>query len=51
MPAEWIHKPWEAPADVLAKAGVVLGKNYPVPAIGLTEGRDRALAAFKELRS
>jgi deoxyribodipyrimidine photo-lyase len=51
MPAEWIHKPWDAPADVLAKAGVVLGKNYPVPAIGLTEGRDRALAAFKKLRS
>jgi deoxyribodipyrimidine photo-lyase len=40
MPSEWIHKPWEAPAEVLAKAGVVLGKNYPVPAIGLTEGRD-----------
>ena len=50
MPAEWIHKPWEAPADVLKAAGVTLGVNYPKPAIGLTEGRDRALAAFKNLR-
>jgi deoxyribodipyrimidine photo-lyase len=51
MPAEWIHKPWEAPAEVLKAAGVELGVNYPTPAIGLNEGRDRALAAFKKLRS
>lgn len=51
MPDEWIHKPWDAPLHVLAEAGVVLGKNYPFPAIGLTAGRDRALAAFKALRS
>lgn len=50
MPAEWIHKPWEAPAEVLKAAGVTLGVNYPKPAIGLTEGRDRALEAFKNLR-
>jgi hypothetical protein len=36
---------------VLAEAGIVLGKTYPVPAVGLTEGRDRALAAFKALRA
>jgi deoxyribodipyrimidine photo-lyase len=51
MPAEWIHKPWEAPADVLKAAGVELGVNYPIPAVGLNEGRDRALAAFKKLKS
>ncbi len=51
MPAEWIHKPWEAPAEVLKAAGVTLGVDYPRPAIGLTEGRDRALEAFKKLRS
>lgn len=50
MPAEWIHKPWEAPADVLRAAGVELGVNYPRPAIGLNEGRDRALAAFEKLK-
>jgi deoxyribodipyrimidine photo-lyase len=51
MPTEWIHKPWEAPMDVLAEAGVRLGKDYPAPLVGLIEGRDRALAALKALRA
>ncbi len=50
LPAEWIHKPWEAPMDVLAEAGVRLGKDYPVPLVGLIEGRDRALAALTGMR-
>jgi deoxyribodipyrimidine photo-lyase len=50
LPTEWIHKPWEAPMDVLAEAGVRLGKDYPAPLVGLTEGRDRALAALKGMR-
>ena len=50
LPAEWIHQPWEAPMHVLAEAGIKLGKDYPVPLIGLTEGRDRALKALKALR-
>ena len=41
-----IHAPWEAPAAVLAAAGVVLGRDYPVAIVGLAEGRARALAAF-----
>jgi len=36
---------------VLAEAGVILGKTYPAPLVGLTAGRDRALAAFKDLRA
>jgi deoxyribodipyrimidine photo-lyase len=50
LPAEWIHQPWEAPMHVLAEAGIKLGKDYPVPLIGLTEGRDRALKALKGMR-
>jgi deoxyribodipyrimidine photo-lyase len=50
LPAEWIHQPWNAPMHVLAEAGVTLGRNYPAPLVGLTEGRDRALAAFKAMR-
>jgi deoxyribodipyrimidine photo-lyase len=50
LPAEWIHEPWNAPADVLKAAGVALDKNYPKPLVGLIEGRDRALAAFEKLR-
>lgn len=49
LPARLIHKPWEAPALVLREAGVVLGRSYPNPCVGLAEGRDRALAAFHAL--
>ncbi len=50
LPDRWIHEPWAAPADVLAKAGVRLGENYPRPIVDLAKGRDRALAAFRSLR-
>jgi len=50
LPAEYIHAPWEAPAAVLARAGVELGKNYPGPMVNHAKARDEALAAFKALR-
>jgi deoxyribodipyrimidine photo-lyase len=50
LPAEWIHKPWEAPANVLARAGVQLGAGYPAPIIGHHNARIRALAALAKLK-
>ncbi|MGL4324281.1 MAG: FAD-binding domain-containing protein, partial [Beijerinckiaceae bacterium] len=50
LPAQWIHKPWEAPAAVLSSAGITLGKTYPKPVIDHDEGRKRALAAFAALK-
>ncbi len=50
LPARWIHRPWEAPPDVLAKAGVRLGQDYPRPLVEPNEGRARALARHAELR-
>lgn len=50
LPAEHIHAPWEAPAAVLARAGVELGKNYPGPMVNHAKARDEALAAFKARR-
>jgi deoxyribodipyrimidine photo-lyase len=50
MPAKWIHRPWEAPAEVLAHAGVVLGETYPRPIVDHATARAEALAAFKQLR-
>jgi deoxyribodipyrimidine photo-lyase len=47
LPDEHIHAPWEAPAGVLARAGVALGRSYPRPIVDLAEGRARALAALK----
>ncbi len=45
-----IHAPWDAPADVLNRAGVVLGKTYPKPIVDLAAGRARALAAYAVIR-
>ncbi len=51
LPEKWLHKPWGAPDSVLRDAGVKLGRTYPQAVIGLGAGRERALAAFKELRN
>jgi deoxyribodipyrimidine photo-lyase len=50
LPHAFIHKPWEAPADVLASAGIMLGKDYPAPVVPHGAARERALAAFRSLR-
>ncbi|HND60886.1 MAG TPA: deoxyribodipyrimidine photo-lyase [Opitutaceae bacterium] len=50
LPVEHIHAPWEAPASVLAAAGVRLGETYPAPIVEHAAARAAALAAFKELR-
>jgi len=47
---KWIHKPWLAPDDVLVKAGISLGKNYPKPMVDHKKARDEALAAFKKIQ-
>ena len=46
----WIHKPWRAPKDELRKAGVVLGRTYPVPIVDHDEARKRALELFRKMR-
>ncbi|MBT8092391.1 MAG: FAD-binding domain-containing protein, partial [Gammaproteobacteria bacterium] len=51
LPNKFIHRPWEAPADTLEAAGVVLGETYPSPVVDLKSSRERALAAFKSLSS
>jgi len=50
VPVKWIQRPWEAPAEVLAAAGVRLGENYPRPIVDHGQARAEALAAFKSLR-
>ncbi len=49
MPAEFIHRPWEAPPLVLHAAGVTLGQSYPKPIVDHAYARDRAMAAFRTL--
>jgi len=49
LPSRWIHKPWEAPPEVMKAAGMTLGRDYPEPIVDHTEQRDLALAMFKKL--
>ncbi|MGD1888418.1 MAG: cryptochrome/photolyase family protein [Cohaesibacteraceae bacterium] len=49
MPERFLHKPWQAPANVLKNAGVRLGETYPAPIVDHALARDRALEAFKSL--
>ena len=50
MPAEHIHAPWEAPDDVLRKAGVTLGETYPLPIVEHDKARKAALAAYDAVK-
>lgn len=50
LPAEVIHRPWQAPPLVLADAKVRLGRIYPRPIVEHGEARRRALTAMYELR-
>ena len=50
MPVRWLHKPWQAPHDVLREAGVTLGRTYPHPVVDHARARERALSAFQSLR-
>lgn len=50
LPAPWIHTPSDAPPEVLAKAGVVLGQTYPRPIVEHEVARARALAALATMR-
>jgi len=46
LPDRWIHAPHLAPDDVLQKAGIVLGKNYPRPIVDHDAARKSALKAY-----
>ncbi|ABI77145.1 deoxyribodipyrimidine photolyase family protein [Hyphomonas neptunium ATCC 15444] len=51
LPAEWLHAPWEAPASVRARAGIVLGQTYPMRIVdhmaAAEEARSRIFAVRK----
>lgn len=49
--AKYIHSPWEAPQDELARAGITLGKTYPRPIVDHATARTRFLeTAAKHLK-
>jgi deoxyribodipyrimidine photo-lyase len=51
LPDRWLHRPHEAPPDVLKAAGITLGVTYPVPVVDHAWARQRALAAYGSIRN
>ncbi len=51
LPAKFIHAPWTAPTEVLEKAGVDLGQNYPQPVVAPEAGRRHALQTFEKWKA
>jgi deoxyribodipyrimidine photo-lyase len=51
LPDKWLHKPWEAPEQLLSKAGVQIGQNYPAPIVSHTIAREVALESFGRLKT
>ena len=52
LPAKHIHTPWKAPADVLAKAGVALGRDYPERiVVDLHAAREQTVGALLAMRA
>jgi len=50
LPAKWLHRPFEAPKDVLAAAGVKLGQTYPVPVVEHGAARGRAMRSYEAIK-
>ncbi len=48
LPTKYIHAPWTAPKDVLAKANVSLGRDYPHPIVDHAKARTHFLERAKQ---
>ena len=49
LPDEWLQEPAAAPAEVLKRADITIGKTYPAPIVDLKASRQRALQAMARL--
>ncbi|MBB3658462.1 deoxyribodipyrimidine photo-lyase [Rhizobium sp. BK650] len=47
---KYIHRPFEAPASVLEKAGITLGETYPQPIVDHATARRRALKVYNAIK-
>lgn len=50
LPDEWLHAPWEAPASVRARAGIVLGQTYPMRIVDHMAAAEEARSRIFALR-
>jgi deoxyribodipyrimidine photo-lyase len=50
LPNEYLFSPWMAPKDILIKAGVQIGSNYPEPIVDIKSSRQEALDAYASIK-
>jgi deoxyribodipyrimidine photo-lyase len=50
LPGKWLHKPWQAPAEILDRASFRIGRDYPEPIVSHAIAREVALEAFARIR-
>jgi deoxyribodipyrimidine photo-lyase len=50
LPDGWLHRPWQAPPEILARAEVELDLTYPRPIVSHAIAREVALEAFSRIR-
>ena len=50
LPDEWLHRPWEAPVEIFARAGMQPGRDYPERIISHAIAREVALEAFARIK-
>ena len=51
LPTKELHAPWRASATTLEKAGVVLGRDYPMPIVDHEEARRETLERYAVVKS
>ena len=51
LPTAVLHAPFEAPAEILRAAGVMLGKTYPLPIVDHATARVAALAGYDAVKA
>ena len=51
LPGEWLHRPWQAPPEVLDRAGLQVRRDYPEPIVSHAIAREVALEAFARIKS
>ena len=51
LPDKFLNCPWEAPTEILAQAGVMLGETYPRPLVDHKMARQRALDAYGTIKT
>ena len=51
LPNTYIHDPTNCPKTVLENSGIKLGVDYPQGIVNLKESRERALAAFSQIKN